>query len=489
VPFILATGRLLRFFDDVITSIQVLPSATSSVIAIDKMSSAPFLPPHHDPKGGFRNPTEWGSYQDHGPLEYLLKVAPRNRKMDLFPVPTAQPDAGLITNPKEDLQVTWLGHASLLIQAGGVNMITDPVFSQRCSPVQFAGPSRYTPPPCKIEELPPIHVVLISHNHYDHVDSGSIASLAKKEESDLAKVGALFQGTLWVCPLGLKPNLVSCGAPAEKVVELDWWDTLVPASVSVGSYVAVNPLASLGSLLKAPKDHHDYSAANLAAAETVDLSKAALLARSGGASIDAGAAKSLPRIICIPAQHQSARSGFDRNKTLWCGYVVATPTKDGSSLTKFLFTGDTAYRWVPEGVAPLSPEEDAAVSTPSFKFVGKRYGPIDIAALPTGAYSPRWFMSSVHTSPSDAVEIHKDIRSKRSVAIHWGSFPLTDEPIMEPVTELDAALKHKGLIARIGPEEEVFVTVYPGATVGAKAGVFDKRLIARPGSVDIPKKA
>lgn len=445
--------------------------------------STSFVPPHHD-GGSFCNPVQWGSYVDHTPLEYMLKVAPKNRKQDLFPVLTARPDETLVNSPKEDLQVTWLGHACMLVQAAaGVNILTDPAFSKRSSPVQFAGPARYTPPPCEISDLPPIHIVLISHNHYDHVDSGSIAALAKKEEADMAARPGSFFGTLWICPLGLKPLLVSCGAVAERVVELDWWDSFVPASATKASSVGpvagvtVDPAASKGALLKAPDGHHDYSAAALSSATAVDFSEAAVLSRG---VVDRQAAKCLPRIVAIPAQHQSARSGFDRNKTLWCGFVVITPAKDGF-LTRFLFTGDTGYRAVPEGVEPLSPEEDRAISCPAFKFVGQRFGPIDIAALPIGAFSPRFFMSSVHCSPADSVEIHKDIRAIRAFGMHWGTFPLTDEPILEPPAALAAAVKHKGL------KDDAFVAVYPGATIGIKGGVFDKRLIATPS--DVPVKA
>jgi len=80
---------------------------------------------------------------------------------------------------------------------------------------------------------------------------------------------------------------------------------------------------------------------------------------------------------------------------------------------------------------------------PVFKEIGERYGPFDLACIPIGAYSPRWFMSAIHSNPEDAVNIHIDIRSRQSVGMHWGTFCLTDEPVWEPPEVLKAELKEK----------------------------------------------
>jgi N-acyl-phosphatidylethanolamine-hydrolysing phospholipase D len=109
--------------------------------------------------------------------------------------------------------VTWIGHASMLVQAGGLNVLTDPIFSRRASAVQFLGPSRAQPPGIALDDLPHIDVVLISHNHYDHLDRRSVRRLA-----DQAAGAPLF-----LAPLGLKRWLERQGV--ERAIELDWWDS------------------------------------------------------------------------------------------------------------------------------------------------------------------------------------------------------------------------------------------------------------------------
>ncbi|XP_041636637.1 N-acyl-phosphatidylethanolamine-hydrolyzing phospholipase D isoform X1 [Cheilinus undulatus] len=110
------------------------------------------------------------------------------------------------------LRVTWLGHATVLVEMDGLNILTDPIFSQRASPFQFMGPKRYRGPPCTVEQLPRIDAVVISHSHYDHLDVGSVSSLNER-----------FGGELrWFVPLGLMDWLVKMGC--ENVMELDWWE-------------------------------------------------------------------------------------------------------------------------------------------------------------------------------------------------------------------------------------------------------------------------
>jgi N-acyl-phosphatidylethanolamine-hydrolysing phospholipase D len=109
--------------------------------------------------------------------------------------------------------ITWIGHASMLVQAGGLNVLTDPIFSERASPVQFAGPRRAQPPGLALAQLPPIDVVLISHNHYDHLDTNSVKALA-----DTAQAATLF-----IVPLGLKAWFKDLGIT--NVQELDWWQS------------------------------------------------------------------------------------------------------------------------------------------------------------------------------------------------------------------------------------------------------------------------
>ena len=133
------------------------------------------------------------------------------------PLPVVEPDltfihrnalAGLAMQPA----ATWIGHITVLMQIGGLNWLTDPVFSERCFPVQWAGPKRQTPPGLRLDQLPRIDVILLSHNHYDHLDEGSIRALARQAGGP----------PLVICPLAHRHWLNRWGFT--HVVELDWWD-------------------------------------------------------------------------------------------------------------------------------------------------------------------------------------------------------------------------------------------------------------------------
>lgn len=311
-------------------------------------------PTHHRPGGGFQNP--WPSAQTHGFLDFLKwslierRRNPRRPDPDPasfihvhsdFVVPRADPDA---------LTITWVGHTTFLIQIAGLNVLTDPVWSERASPVQFIGPRRWVPPAVDFDRLPPIDVVLLSHDHYDHLDALTISRLAKR-----------YPATGWYAPLGVGALLRNRGA--REVTESDWWDR--------------------------------------------------------------GAIKSL-QVTCVPAQHFSGRTLGKRNKTLWCGWVLKSPTHS------LLFAGDTALH-------------------PEFSSIATRCGPFDVAILPIGAYEPRWFMGSVHMNPEDCVSAVGQLKTgqngKRLVmaAAHWGTFKLTDEPMDEPPARMRERWQASGL--------------------------------------------
>jgi N-acyl-phosphatidylethanolamine-hydrolysing phospholipase D len=126
-------------------------------------------------------------------------------------VPRVPVDIERITRAPDAPQVTWLGHSSSLVQYAGMNVLFDPVFSERVSPVSFLGPRRVVPAPLALDELPDIHAVFISHNHYDHLDRHVVK--------------ALGNGPLWCVPLGLKQWLTGLGIAKARIVELDWWET------------------------------------------------------------------------------------------------------------------------------------------------------------------------------------------------------------------------------------------------------------------------
>jgi L-ascorbate metabolism protein UlaG (beta-lactamase superfamily) len=132
------------------------------------------------------------------------------------------------------------------------------------------------------------------------------------------------------------------------------------------------------------------------------------------------AAGTAVRITATPAQHFSARSPFDRNRRLWGGFVVETAGR------RIFFAADSGY-------------------APFFGEVPRRCGPIDLALLPIGAYEPRWFMKDIHMNPAEAVQAHLDVAAAASVAMHFGTFPLTPEGIDEPVAALERALAERGV--------------------------------------------
>ncbi|KAL4612710.1 N-acyl-phosphatidylethanolamine-hydrolyzing phospholipase D-like [Arapaima gigas] len=253
------------------------------------------------------------------------------------------------------LRVTWLGHASVLVEMDGLVVLTDPVFSQRASPVQFAGPRRFRGPPCSVAQLPKVHAVLISHTHYDHLDARSVAAL-----------NARFGGELrWFVPLGLLDWMQRCGC--ENVIELDWWEeNCVPG--------------------------HDEVT-----------------------------------FVCTPCQHWCKRTPLDDNRVLWGSWAVLGPSN------RFFFAGDTGY-------------------CSAFQEIGQRFGPFDLAAVPIGAYLPRDFLKPQHVDPEEAVQIHLDLRARRSVGIHWGTFALAHEYYLEPPVRLREAAERNGL-----KEEDFFV--------------------------------
>lgn len=432
---------------------------------IDRSPVAAERPAHHQPDGTFKNP--WPSYTEKGPYEYFTSGMMDLRKLDTYALPRKPVAWDLVAVPQEPLQTLWVGHATFLVQICGWNVLTDPMFSRRASPVQWFGPARYTPPACSLEDLPPLHFVVLSHSHYDHLDEQSVRAILAKEKRDLLRPhphgsgSRRFTGTLWCVPLRLKSVLECFGVPADSVVELDWWDSFTPALHGPDSSGADGSCSAQQTI--------------------VPNALAGIVQRGWHKGTDASAElhAAAPTIVCVPAQHHSARTPFDRNNTLWCGFVLLAPPvpppahSQSTSVDSFsapqghlrcYFSGDTGYRAVPQGTAAGSAAEASAATCPAFHDIAALYGPVDLALLPIGAYSPRWFMSSFHTTPEDAVELHIAVNARRSVAMHWGTFPLTDEPIEEPPVRLAAACAAKGI-----PAGE-FIAVRAGSLVCAAGG-------------------
>lgn len=174
------------------------------------------LPKHHAPDGTFRNP--WPDSEPHGTMDVLRWVRDR-RGMTRAPTPLrgsfptttpilSQPRAG-----SAEYTATWVGHATILLQMGGLNVLTDPMFSERAFPMQWLGPRRVMAPALSINALPPIDVVLLSHSHYDHLDKPAVKQIARAHTH-----------ATWVVPLGLARYVRGWGA--QEIIELDWWQAV-----------------------------------------------------------------------------------------------------------------------------------------------------------------------------------------------------------------------------------------------------------------------
>ncbi|MDP2698219.1 MBL fold metallo-hydrolase [Thalassospira sp.] len=242
-------------------------------------------------------------------------------------------------------QITWIGHASALVQYGGINILTDPVFSHRASPLRFAGPRRYSPPGLRIDQLPKIDMVVLSHNHYDHFDLHS-----------LREIGT---GPRHIVPLRNGALLQQAGI--DTCHELDWDQSLTLDGVTV---------------------------------------------------------------TLLPSYHWSSRKLSDRKQMLWGGYGFEFA--DGF---KFYFAGDSGW------------------NEKLFSEMGAQYGPFDLGLIPIGAYEPRDFMERAHVNPYEAVQLKQAMGVKQAIAIHWGTFVLTSEPVDEPPQKLRHALHEAGIAA------------------------------------------
>lgn len=124
--------------------------------------------------------------------------------------------------PSSGLRLTWLGHSSLLVEIDGVRVLTDPVWSERASPLPFAGPRRFHPPPVALAKLPPLDALILSHDHYDHLDRATVTRLAKLQPS-----------TPIITSLGVGERLERWGIPASRITELDWWETASVQHITV----------------------------------------------------------------------------------------------------------------------------------------------------------------------------------------------------------------------------------------------------------------
>ena len=142
------------------------------------------------------------------------------RRVPSGALPIVNPLPIWATRPESGLRVTWLGHSTLLIEIDGVRVLTDPVWGQRVSPLKFAGPKRFHPAPASLAALPPLDAVLVSHDHYDHLDRPTIRALAKTSVP-------------FITSLGVGAHLERFGVPPARITELDWWEQTAVRDVVV----------------------------------------------------------------------------------------------------------------------------------------------------------------------------------------------------------------------------------------------------------------
>lgn len=305
--------------------------------------------PHHTPTG-FRNPGD----ADKPGFAALLRwkwqrLLQPEVAQDASRVPRRALDPAHLSQPEAGWRATWIGHSTVLLQIDDVNILTDPTFSDKASPIAWLGADRATPPALRAEDLPFIDVVLISHNHYDHLDEASVQALARQPGGP----------PRFIVPLGVERWFAGQGIA--NVEALDWWQQTA--------------------------------------------------FRKGASEV---------RIDFLPAQHWSRRTLFDTNATLWGGFAIRAAGRSA------YFAGDTGYGSV-------------------FREIGERAGPFDLALIPVGCFEPRWFMRNHHVDPAQAVRIHRDVRARYSMGIHWGAFRLCDEPVEAPLDLLPAALAAEGV--------------------------------------------
>jgi len=266
--------------------------------------------------------------------DFFFSRIPDREPTDTLPV--VHTDLKALAQQQGAPTLVWFGHSSYMIRFNGVTILVDPVFSERASPVQYAGSRRYPgTEQYTADDLPDADVVLITHDHYDHLDYGTIKKLKDRVKQ-------------WYMPLGVGAHLEYWGIAPEKIHELDWWETI----------------ALPGSLT----------------------------------------------LTATPARHFSGR-GFRRNQTLWTSYVLQSPQH------KLFVGGDSGY----DG---------------SFKKIGERFGPFDLAILECGQYNWQW--PYIHMMPEQTVQASRDLQARVLMPVHWAKFSLSLHAWYEPIRRATA---------------------------------------------------
>ena len=265
-------------------------------------------------------------------------------------------DSITIANYNSKTRFIWFGHSTFLLQIKGKNLLIDPMFGDVPAPNPLLGNKRFSNKlPIEIEKLPSIDAVLITHDHYDHLDYESIQKLKSKVN-------------MFYTPLGIGIHLLKWGVEKERIIELDWWQEIKFDELT---------------------------------------------------------------IRCTPAQHFSGRGISDREKTLWCSWIIQSDDEN------LFFSGDSGY-------------------ASHFKEIGEQYGPFDFAFMECGQYNNLWPL--VHMLPEETAQAGLDIKAKKMMPIHWGAFKLASHSWTDPVERISKKAKELNVdlvIPKIGEIVEI----------------------------------
>ena len=318
------------------------------------------------------------------------------------PPAVRRPDTLALRRRPEHVRATWIGHTTVLVQTPGFTLLTDPIFSDRASPVSFAGPRRLAPPALRVRDLPALDAVLLSHDHYDHCDQASIEALHRRH------------APVFFVPLGVAALLRDWGVGP--VVELDWWQcaTLRPGAAR----------AEAGPLRLTCTPARHFSGRSL-------FDRNATLWASW--MIEAPAAAGGP-----PRAQPSGPNGQ--------GGANASSPSGAAEPIRIYFGGDTG-------------------AGSHFAEIGERLGAPEVALLPIGAFQPRELMAPVHTGPQEALDAFEALGAEHFVPTHWGTFDLAEEAVHDPAERLHRLAAERGLAERVrgpAPGEVLSFTPAPG---------------------------
>ncbi|PGA98788.1 MBL fold metallo-hydrolase [Bacillus toyonensis] len=255
-------------------------------------------------------------------------------------------DLPIVLSNKDDKSlesVTWFGHSASLLKVEGKKLLLDPMFGDASSPFPIFNSKRYSGAfSLEREDLQEIDAIIISHNHYDHLNYESIMQL-----KDRAKY--------FYVPTGVAQYLIKWGVSPSKISEHKWWDEITFDNI---------------------------------------------------------------KLVCAPARHFSGRSMTDRDRSLWCSWLIL------GQETKVFFSGDSGY-------------------APHFKEIGDKYGPFDLTLMECGQYDTHW--SAIHMLPEETVQAHIDVKGELLLPIHWGAFTLALHEWSDPIERVTKEAKRLGV--------------------------------------------